>query len=98
MVTILICKEFLTGVSHNARLSAPWEMKARHFFGVAQWIEKRHKSKAGAAFDSTTAFSPSPLETTTDPDLTTQLERHIEELAYGGWADRKPNLDEQEAN
>ena len=38
------------------------------------------------------------IETTTDPDLTTQLERHIEELADGGWADRKPNLDEQEAN
>ena len=58
MVTILIYKEFLTGVSHK--------QGCRHlgnglFLWSRQWIEKRHKSKAGAASDSTTAFSPSPL-------------------------------------
>ena len=37
------------------------------------------------------------VETTIDSELATQLERHIEELAYGGWSERKPNLDDYEA-
>ena len=38
------------------------------------------------------------VETTIDSELATQLERHVEELAYGGWIDRKPNLDDYEGN
>ena len=38
------------------------------------------------------------VETTIDSELATQLEQHIEELAYGGWMDHKPSLDDYEAN
>lgn len=38
------------------------------------------------------------VEAPIDSELATQLEQHIEELAYGGWIDRKPTLDDYEGN
>ena len=70
----------------------PQRFRGLFAFGTAQWIEKRHKSKAGAVSGSTTAFSPSPLNNYRPRPDDPAREAHRGGLAYGGWADRETQL------